>query len=163
MIAIDVDEDKLTLARQVGADICINPQKEDTEEVIRAATNGRGVALSVECAGNAPGRDTSIQVAAKQGKVLLFGTAYGDVTFPHAVFEKIVRQEIEVIGSWNSYSVPFPGREWSDIIDLLRDQRLIVEPLITHRENLDDAPDIFKKLKDRAFGSYHKILFKPNG
>ena len=162
-IAVDVDESKLELARQVGADICINPMKEDAEAAIRAATGGRGVSLSIECAGNAPGRDLSIQAAAKQGKVLLYGTAYGDVTFPHAVFEKIVRQEIEVIGSWNSYSVPFPGKEWFDIMGLLENGRLIVDPLITHRARIEDAPKIFKDLKERTFGPYHKILIKPNG
>lgn len=163
LIAIDVDESKLELARQVGADVCINPMKEDAEARICEVTGGRGVALSIECAGNAPGRDLSIQATAKQGKVLLYGTAYGDVTFPHAVFEKIVRQEVEVIGSWNSYSVPFPGKEWFDIIELLRNKRLDVEPLITHRVGLDEVPEIFKDLKDRSFGPYHKIIVKPNG
>lgn len=163
LIAVDVDEDKLELAREVGADICINPMNEDAEAAIRAATGGRGVKLSIECAGNAPGRDLSIQAAAKQGKVLLYGTAYGDVTFPHAVFEKIVRQEIEVVGSWNSYSVPFPGKEWFDIIELMRNGRLNIQPLITHRASLEETPEIFKKLKERNFGPYRKILVKPNG
>ncbi|WP_136443739.1 galactitol-1-phosphate 5-dehydrogenase [Pacificoceanicola onchidii] len=163
LIAIDVDEDKLELARQVGADVCINPMKEDVLEAVKAATGGRGVALSIECAGNEPGRNSSIEVAAKQGKVLLYGTAYGDVTFPHALFEKIVRQELEVIGSWNSYSTPFPGKEWFDIIELLRAGRLQVEPLITHRASLEELPDIMPKLKDRSFGPYAKILVKPNG
>lgn len=162
LIAIDVDEDKLDLARKVGADICINPLKQDAEAMIRAATGGRGVALSIECAGNEPGRNLAIEAAAKQGKVLLYGTAYGDVTLPHGLFEKIVRQELEIIGSWNSYSTPFPGKEWFDIIALLQSGRLQVEPLITHRASLDEAPEIFKKLKDRSFGPYHKILFKPN-
>ena len=161
LIAIDVDESKLELARQVGADICINPMKEDALAAVKRATGGRGVALSIECAGNEPGRNLSVEIAAKQGRVLLYGTAYGDVTLPHGLFEKIVRQELEVIGSWNSYSVPFPGKEWFDIIELLRAGRLIVEPLITHRASLDEAPEIFRKLKDRSFGPYHKILFKP--
>ncbi|MEX0347416.1 MAG: galactitol-1-phosphate 5-dehydrogenase [Rhizobiaceae bacterium] len=161
LIAVDVDDGKLELARKVGADICVNPRNEDAEAVIREATGKRGVVLAIECAGNAPGRDLSIQVAAKQGKVLLYGTAYGDVTLPHAVFEKIVRQELEIVGSWNSYSVPFPGKEWFDIMRLLQEGRLIVEPLISHRAELDSAPEIFRKLKDRTFGPYHKILIKP--
>ena len=163
LIAVDIDPAKLDLARELGADICIDPASQDAPAAIRAATGGRGVALAIECAGNAPGRDLSIQAAAKQGKVLLYGTAYGDVTFPHAVFEKIVRQEIELVGSWNAYSVPFPGKEWFDIMELLRDGRLVVEPLITHRAGIDDAPRIFKALKDRSFGPYHKILIKPQG
>lgn len=162
LIAIDVDEEKLALARQVGADICINPSKEDAVAAVKAATGGRGVRISLECAGSAPGRDLAILVAAKQGKVMLYGTAYGDVTFAEKAFARMVREELEVVGSWNSYSLPFPGKEWFDIIGLLADGRLSVEPLITHRARLEEAPSIFKALKNRSFGAYHKILFKPN-
>lgn len=162
LIAIDVDEDKLELARKVGADICINPAREDALAAVKAATGGRGVAVSLECAGSEPGRDLSILAAAKQGKVMLYGTAYGNVTFGEKAFAKMVREELDVVGSWNSYSLPFPGKEWFDIIGLLNDGRLIIEPLITHRAALEEAPAIFKALKNRNFGSYHKILFKPN-
>lgn len=163
LIAIDVDDDKLELARQVGADICINPAKTDAVAAVKAATRGRGVAVSLECAGSAPGRDLSILVAAKQGKVMLYGTAYGDVTFAEKAFARMVREELEVVGSWNSYSLPFPGKEWFDIIELLRTDRLVVAPLITHRATLEEAPAIFKALKSRSFGPYAKILIKPNG
>ena len=163
LIAIDVDEDKLELARQVGADVCINPAKQDALAAVRAATGGRGTAITLECAGSGPGRDLSILATAKQGKVMLYGTAYGDVTFAEKAFARMVREELEVVGSWNSYSLPFPGKEWFDIIELLRKGRLVVEPLITHRAALEEAPAIFKALKSRTFGPYHKILFKPNG
>jgi L-iditol 2-dehydrogenase len=162
LIAIDVDEEKLALARRVGADLCINPATQDAVAAVRAATGGRGVAVSLECAGSAPGRDLAILVAAKQGKVMLYGTAYGDVTFSERAFARLVREELEVVGSWNSYSLPFPGKEWFDIIELLGEGRLLVEPLITHRATLDEAPGIFRALKERRFGPYHKILFKPN-
>lgn len=162
LIAIDVDEEKLELARKVGADLCINPARQDALALVKEATGGRGVAVSLECAGSAPGRDLSIVLAAKQGTVMLYGTAYGDVTLAEKAFAKIVREELQVVGSWNSYSLPFPGKEWFDIIGLLAEGRLIVEPLITHRAALEEAPAIFKALKDRSFGAYHKILFKPN-
>ncbi len=163
LIAIDVDEDKLDLARRIGADICINPSKADVLAEVRKATRGRGAAVTLECAGSTPGRDLSIMITAKQGTVMLYGTAYGDVTFAEKAFGRMVRDELAVVGSWNSYSLPFPGKEWFDIMELLANGRLNVEPLITHRAALDDAPAIFKGLKNRSFGSYHKILFKPNG
>ena len=163
LIAIDVDEDKLALARTVGADLCINPARQDPVAAVKAATGGRGVALSLECAGSAAGRDAAILVAAKQGTVMLYGTAYGDVTIAEKAFARMVREELAVVGSWNSYSLPFPGKEWFDIMELLRTGRLDVEPLISHRATLEEAPAIFRALKARTFGPYHKILFKPNG
>ncbi len=163
LIAVDVDDEKLALARRIGADVCINPAREDALASIRAATGGRGVKLALEAAGSDQGRDAAILACAKQGSVVLYGTAYGDVTFSKAAFDKLVREELRIIGSWNSYSVPFPGREWFDIIGLLETGRLDVGPLISHRASLDEAPDIFRQLKARTFGPYHKILFKPNG
>jgi L-iditol 2-dehydrogenase len=163
LIAVDVDDEKLDLARRVGADVCINPAREDAVAAVKAATGGRGVRLALEAAGSDKGRDAAILACAKQGSVVLYGTAYGDVTFSKASFDKLVREELKIVGSWNSYSVPFPGREWFDIIDLLESGRLDVEPLISHRATLDEAPDIFRKLKARTFGPYNKILFKPNG
>ncbi|SDA61754.1 galactitol-1-phosphate 5-dehydrogenase [Sinorhizobium sp. NFACC03] len=162
LIAIDVDDDKLALAREVGADLCLNPVRDDVVARVQEATGGRGVAVALECAGSEPGRNLSIMVTAKQGAVMLYGTAYGDVTFAEKAFARIVREELRVVGSWNSYSLPFPGKEWFDIIGLLADGRLTVEPLITHRATLEEAPSIFKALKERSFGRYHKILFKPN-
>jgi L-iditol 2-dehydrogenase len=163
LIAIDVDEGKLELARQMGADLCINPAKVDAMAAVKAATEGRGVRIALECAGAAPGRDLAILISAKQGKVMLYGTAYGDVTFAEKAFARMVREELEVVGSWNSYSLPFPGKEWFDIMELLRSNRLQMEPLISHRVTLEEAPGIFKALKGRSFGPYHKILFRPNG
>ncbi len=163
LIAVDVDDEKLDLARRVGADVCINPAREDAVAAVKAATGGRGVRLALEAAGSDKGRDAAILACAKQGSVVLYGTAYGDVTFSKAAFDKLVREELQIVGSWNSYSVPFPGREWFDIIGLLESGRLDVEPLISHRASLDEAPEIFRKLKTRTFGPYHKILFKPNG
>ena len=163
LIAIDVDVDKLDLARKIGADVCINPAKVDAIAEVRKATRGRGAAVTLECAGSAPGRDLSIMITAKQGTVMLYGTAYGDVTFAEKAFARMVREELQVVGSWNSYSLPFPGKEWFDIMQLLAAGRLVIEPLITHRAGLDEAPAIFKGLKDKSFGPYHKILFKPHG
>lgn len=163
LIAIDVDEDKLALAREIGADVCINPTKEDAVAAVKAATGGNGVRIALECAGSSAGRDLSILVTAKQGTVMLYGTAYGDVVFAEKAFARLVRDELHVVGSWNSYSLPFPGKEWFDIMDLLARGRLVVDPLITHRATLDEAPAIFRALKARSFGPYHKIMFKPNG
>ena len=86
---------------------------------MKAATGGRGVRIALECAGSSAGRDLSILVTAKQGTVMLYGTAYGDVTFAEKAFARMVRDELQVVGSWNSYSLPFPGKEWFDIIELV--------------------------------------------
>ncbi len=162
IIAIDVDDGKLALAEEVGADLCVNPTKDDAVALARSATGDRGVGLSIECAGNRPGRDTAIQLAKKHGMILFYGTANSDVVLPKAIFEKIIRHELQLVGSWNSYSAPFPGKEWTDIIELLRTRQLVVDPLISHRLPIDATPAIFDALHERTFEPYHKILVVPN-
>ncbi|MFI0843120.1 galactitol-1-phosphate 5-dehydrogenase [Mesorhizobium sp. IMUNJ 23232] len=163
LIAIDIDDAKLELAKQAGADVCINPGREDAVARIFEETGGRGVDLALETAGNNAGRELSIAAVKKQGMVLVYGSAHHDVVFKPELFEKILRREIHVLGSWNSYSVPFPGKEWFDIVNFIAAGDLSSTPLITHVLPLSEAPETFRKLADRSFGPYGKILFAPNG
>ena len=50
---------------------------------------------------------------------------------------------LAVYGSWNSYSAPFPGREWRAALRYMATGRLRVEPLITHRAPLSHAKDMW--------------------
>lgn len=163
VIAVDVDEAKLELARQAGADTAINSAREDAAASIRAVTSGRGVDVAFETAGNDQGRALAIAAARKRGTVLVYGSAHKDVMFRPELFEKILRHEIVLVGSWNSYSVPFPGKEWRDIVDLMAAGELSSRPLISHVLPLAEAPATFARLQTRSFGPYSKILFAPNG
>ncbi len=163
LIAVDVDDAKLELARKAGADICINAAREDVSARIAEATGGRGADVALEMAGNDAGRELAIGAVCKQGTVLLYGSAHHDVSIRPDVYEKILRREIQLVGSWNSYSVPFPGREWTDIVALLAAGKLTSRPLISHRLALDEAPSVFRQLANRQFEPYSKIIFTPNG
>lgn len=163
VIAVDIDEAKLALAKSVGADICINASQTDAAKAVAEATGGRGVDLAIECAGNNAGRELCFNSVRKQGTVLVYGSAHSDVSYKGHTFEKLLRHEITMIGSWNSYSVPFPGREWFEIVDLMSSGRLQVEPFISHSFGLEAAPKVFRDLAGKSFGPYNKILFTPNG
>lgn len=163
VIAVDVDEAKLALAREAGADIVINAAGGDAAAEVRVATGGRGVDVALETAGNNPGRETALAVVRKQGTVLVYGSAHADVVFKPELFEKILRHEIVLVGSWNSYSVPFPGREWFDMMKFFGSGELTSRPLISHVLPLGDAPEVFRRLAERTFGPYGKILLAPNG
>lgn len=163
LIAIDVDDAKLALARKAGADICINAADEDVAARIEEATGGRGVDIALEMAGNDAGRALAVSAVRKQGLVLLYGSAHHDVVIKPDVWELILRREIHLMGSWNSYSVPFPGREWTTIVGLMAAGQLTSRPLISHLLPLEDAPGVFRQLANRQFEPYSKIMFLPNG
>jgi L-iditol 2-dehydrogenase len=70
------------------------------------------------------------------------------------LLNKITREEIEIKGSWNSYSSPFPGKEWYMALEFIEKKLLKLKPLITHRlefKNAEtDLPIIYFKLTFRT-------------
>lgn len=163
VIAVDIDPAKLELARAAGADLCIDASATDAAQAIRAATAGQGVDVVLETAGNNAGRELAILAARKQGTIVVYGSAHHDVVLEPATFERILRHELVIVGSWNSYSVPFPGKEWLDLIRFIEAGELSARPLISHVQPLAEAPRIFAEIAGRSFGGYSKVIFLPHG
>ncbi|SFB00211.1 L-iditol 2-dehydrogenase [Lentibacillus halodurans] len=158
--AIDIDDTKLEVAKQVGADVLINSLEKPAHEQIKLHTNGKGVDLAVESAGSPV---TSAQVFAlpkKGGEVVFMGIPYADIQMERFYFERIVRNELRVLGSWNAISSPFPGKEWSSTVHYMSTGQINVNPMISHRLNLQEGPETFDHLINGK-GSYVKVLFYP--
>lgn len=160
VIAVDVDDKKLALAKQVGADICINARQTDAVKEVLQITQGEGAHYVLECAGNNVSRQSGLSMLRKQGTMLIYGSAHSEVAFPAANFEKILRHELNIVGSWNSYSVPFPGREWFEIVELLSEEKISMRHFISHRFSIRQAPDVFRRFKEKTMTDYNKILFE---
>ncbi|WP_078394072.1 galactitol-1-phosphate 5-dehydrogenase [Shouchella patagoniensis] len=159
--AIDIDPDKLEIARTMGADHIINPIESAAHEQISTLTKDVGVDLAIESAGSPI---TSAQVLAlpkKGGEVVYMGIPYGDVNIERFYFEKIVRNELTVYGSWNALSAPFPGKEWESTIAYMEKGLINVKPMISHRLSLSEGPDVFKKMVSGNPG-YVKVLLYPS-
>lgn len=158
VIATDVAPDKLELAKLLGADVCINSAAVDAVEKIKQLTNGKGVQVAVETAGVVQTQEQCLRITKKKGRVLYLGTAHRDVVLPPKSFECIVRNELSLVGSWNSYSAPFPGVEWQATIDYVKSGALKLQPLITHFFDLSEAPRVFVDLVDRKY-PFTKVIY----
>ena len=150
VIAVDIDDFKLEIATKIGADVAINSAREPDQGLaqLREATDGHLADIVVETAGNPATQVQAVEVAASNGHVLYVGTADKDVHFPAPTFEMILRKELNILGSWMSYSPPFPGKEWSMAISALAQGRIRVEDLITHRFELDHANLALETMRD---------------
>lgn len=155
--ACDTEQQKLDVALKAGADDVFNATAADFEQKFSTVTHGKGVDLVIESSGNVAGIASCMNLASKGGTVLLLGIPYGDVPFNRTSFEKIIRNELTVRGSWNSLSAPFPGREWATSLDYMRKGLLNPSLLITHRIKLEEAPGIFPQLYERKF-HFIKVL-----
>ncbi len=159
VIAVDIFPERLSLAKDLGADYCIDARLGDPVEKIMEITGGKGANLSIEAAGSPATQIQSLQAVKKHGRVLLLGTAQKDITIPAQVYETILRSELRIFGSWNSFSAPFPGNEWTTIINYLTQGRLQIEPLISHRFSLDEAPKAIKALSEKDLRA-NKVIFE---
>ena len=76
VIATASTEDKLELCRSLGADITINYTEVDFEDEVKSITDGRGVALVLECVGG-PVLEKSVRCVASYGRLVSYGNASG--------------------------------------------------------------------------------------
>ena len=158
IMAVDVYDDKLQLARELGATLTINALAEDAAARIQAATGGLGADLVIETAALQATQIQAIRSARKQATVVLLGISGDELPLPAAVVDKVMRHEVNVTGSWNSNSQPFPGREWFLSVDAMSRGLLQCRPLVSHRHTLEEAPAVFAAIGRRDF-SFNKVMF----
>nr|MCR4891373.1 galactitol-1-phosphate 5-dehydrogenase [Lachnospiraceae bacterium] len=104
----------------------------------------------------------AIMSAAKLGRVVFLGISHQGLELTEKEVDMIMRRQLSVKGSWNSFTKPFPGSDWTGSIELYEKYGMTAKDIISHRLSLDEAPEIFNKI---AAGGYFfsKIMFFPNG
>jgi L-iditol 2-dehydrogenase len=159
IIVTDVVDENLSSARTLGADLTLNPRREDVHQAILSATEG-GPDLALELAGSPQTLAQAIEITRPRGSVVLTGNQPKEAAFPAALMETITRKELGVYGTWMSYSAPFPGHEWHDTIAAMQNGEIRVEEMISHRFPLCQAAEVFQGIADRSL-TYRKIILVP--
>ena len=162
VIAVDISDNKLKEAGELGADILINAKNVNVVEKIKELTNGQGVDISLECAGSKITQEQCLLITKKKGKIGYLGIAYSDIHISEEAFENIFRKELELKGFWNSYSAPFPGQEWTKSIELVNEGKIKLKEMVSHRFALEDTYKAFEMIRDRK-EEFNKILILPQG
>ena len=98
VIAVDIDDYKLELARDLGARYCINSEKADLHEELVRMT-GYGPDVVVEAVGDPITYRTAVDEVAFTGRVLCIGYAEKEVSFATKFF---VQKELDILGSRNA-------------------------------------------------------------
>lgn len=156
--ALDISDTHLKMAEHFGADVLINTTDKDFYEVIREYCDG--VDLAIESAGNPYTAACVLGLPHKGGEVVYMGIPYADVAVPRFYFEKIMRNELRVKGSWCTVSAPYPGKEWMNAVDYIGNHKVHVADMISHREPLSKGPELFERIIENpeAFG---KVMLCP--
>ncbi|GFP75165.1 galactitol-1-phosphate 5-dehydrogenase [Clostridium fungisolvens] len=157
IIAVDISDKKISEAMSLGADIGINALKENPVEKIMELTNGFGVDICIECAGSKITQEQCLLVTKKKGKIGYQGIGHAGIELSEVAFEGIFRKELNIQGFWNSYSAPFPGQEWFKSIEYVKQKKIKLKQLISHRFSLEDTAKAFEMIGERK-EEYNKIM-----
>jgi S-(hydroxymethyl)glutathione dehydrogenase / alcohol dehydrogenase len=146
LIAIDVEESKLDLARTLGAHITINSLKEDVVNKILSLTNGKGVDYCVEAAGLTSTIELGFSLIKRNGGELIFAShpKSGDL-IQIDPFELISGKSIR--GSWGGASKP--DRDIEIMGKMYERGILKLDQLISHSYVLDDINAALNDLDQR--------------
>jgi L-iditol 2-dehydrogenase len=151
IVAIDLASAKLEQAREAGA----------TQTFLsHEAPADLTCDLIVEAAGVPPSINLAARLAAPGGHVVFIGIPVGDVPLDNKTFQHFLRQEVSLHGAWNSFSPPFPGKEWTVSLAALADGTLKWEFMITHELPLRDLPRMFETIRGRN-EHFSKVMFRP--
>ena len=162
IIAVDIWDEKLEQAKKVGADVVINSKNEDAAAKVKEATGGLGANVVIDFSGVPIGQLTCLHCASKLGRVILLGISHKGLDLSEKEVDLIMREQLDIRGSWNSFTNPFPGSDWTDSIELYEKYGMTAKDIISHRLSLDDVPGIFKKIKEGGF-FFSKIMFYTQG
>ncbi len=111
-VVFDIVDERLDLAKRLGADAGINTLQEGFMEKAKELTDGRGYDYVFETAGNTITMKMAFALAANKAEVCFIGTPTKELSFTVDEWENMNRKEFKLTGSWMSYSAPFPGHEW---------------------------------------------------
>jgi S-(hydroxymethyl)glutathione dehydrogenase/alcohol dehydrogenase len=154
VVAVDLDDSKLALARHLGATHVVNAKTTDTAAAVQAMTAGRGADVVLESAGNQAAFRATVETVRPGGQVIWLGKTdvQADVAFRWGALmgEKRIRR--------SSYGGARPARDFPLLAQAYLDGRLKLDELITQRITLDKINEGFQALaKGEAIRSV--ILF----
>jgi S-(hydroxymethyl)glutathione dehydrogenase/alcohol dehydrogenase len=143
IIAIDVDEDKLALARQLGATATVNATETDPVARVRELAGGLGVAVAFEAIGRPETFRQATEVAADGGRCVMVGIAAVGIA-AEVEITRLVRRKLQILGS-------FGGRPRHDLAALMRMAvagELALDGAIGARFPLEQADQAYRLLAD---------------
>lgn len=156
VIAIDIFDEKLEIAKELGADVIINSMQEKPEEVL----SDLQIDVVLETSGSPIAQNQAVLIAGKVARVVYLGISNRELTLSANAVNRLMRNEVHLNGSWNSFSNPFPGKEWTYSIQLMAEGRINTHSIVSHRYKLSETPNVFEKIKNKEI-VFNKILILP--
>ncbi len=152
IIATDISSYRLEMAKKFGADY-VFLASEFTPDVLREVNDGYLAERVIVCAGALAAAEQALQCVDRGGTILFFAVPHPDdrLTIP---INEFWRNDITLLTSYAA-----DGADLSETIEILRNRRITVEDMVTHRLALAETGLGFK-LMEKA-GQSLKIIIEP--
>jgi alcohol dehydrogenase len=134
VVAIDLADARLEAAKQFGADITVNPSREDAVAVVRDLTQGLGADVAIEAVGVAPTFEQCTALVRPGGTVANVGVHGGPATLH--LEELWIKNVTITTGLVDTYSTP-------TLLRLLAAHHIDLARFVTHRFAMDDFLDAY--------------------
>ena len=145
VIALDTSPERLQRARELGAEVLINPATTDNVvAAIKDATHGLGAHLSLDASSAPSARRQAVQCVRTWGKTCFVGEG-GEVTLD--VSNDMLRRQVTIIGSWTFSTV---GQ--AECAGFIADRKVDVDQLFTHTWRLDQAEEAYQLFDHQTSG-----------
>lgn len=142
-------------------------RNENVEAWLKSHTNQAGVDVFFECVGRNDTVSQAINLTAPGGRVCLVGNPYTDMTLDKQTYWKILRNQLEVTGTWNSSFVSsltggsdeeaWENTDWYYVLHLLEQKKIAPERFISHRYDLEHLDRGLQIMRDKS-EDYLKVM-----
>ena len=146
----DVRGSRLDIAKAMGATTLINAEQEGAQKVVMAQTDGRGVDLSIECAGAEGALSDCLSAAARGGTVVVVGL--GDETHYQVPMVELATKELDLKGIFR-YVYTYPAA-----INLLASGAVDLTPMITHHFPFEETLEGFEYAEKGTDGAVKVMI-----
>ncbi|MFN8525825.1 MAG: Zn-dependent alcohol dehydrogenase [Chloroflexota bacterium] len=143
LIAVDVADNKLEFARQMGATHTVNPAQTNAPDEIRKIT-GRGVDYAVVTVGDTRAIETAWASLAKGGTCVVVGLPASGTTFSIDVRATLVGAERRLMGS--NYGSARTRNDFPRMVELYLAGKLKIDELITRKFTINETNEAFQAL-----------------
>jgi alcohol dehydrogenase len=143
VIAIDIDDAKLALARELGAVATLNSTTiADVPDAVIELTRG-GAHVSLDALGHPATCFNSIQNLRARGKHIQVGLMLGDQSTPQIPMARVIGKELEILGSHG-----MQAHRYGAMLDMISSGKLDPARLVGARISLADAPEALMNMNN---------------
>ena len=147
-ILIDIVQERLDFAKELGIEYIINSGKEDPVAVVSEITGGQMAQQVMECTGANPCIRGSLDLVSNAGRITFTGWPKKETSLPTDVFTK---KEIDIRGARTS------AGEFEEAIDLIVSGKVDIIKILTKTVSMEEAPDTIIDIEKNP-GNYMKVV-----